>query len=141
MTQANRDPHRAGYVYEPTYMTTAIFPRGVDVEALQGALTGAGFAPDELLVFQGEAGADELDLKGERHSGWVQFRRDLERMFHSYETWVFDQAEKALWSGGVVAAAMTGGDKARKGRAVEVLKALGGQGVRYWGPKSMEIFF
>ena len=62
-------------------------------------------------------------------------------MFHSYETWVFDQAEKVLWAGGVVVAAMTGGDEARKDRAVAVLKSHGGQGVRYWGPKSMEIFF
>ena len=141
MSQVNRDPHGAGYMYEPTHMVTAIFPHGADVDALKAACAGAGFAPDELQVFQGETGADTLDLKGERHSDWVRFRRNLERLFHSYETWVFDQGEKALWSGGVIAAVMTGGDKRRKDRAVEIMKSHGGRGVRYWGPKSMEIFF
>ena len=28
MLQVNRDPHRAGYVYEPTHMVTAIFSAG-----------------------------------------------------------------------------------------------------------------
>jgi hypothetical protein len=141
MTQVNRDPHRTAYVYEPTHMVTAIFPDGVDVDALRTACAGAGFAPENVQVFQGEKGADTLDLKGERHSGWIQFRRNLERLFHSYDTWVFDQGEKALWSGGVVATATTGGDKARKARAVEIMKSHGGRGVRYWGPQSMEIFF
>ena len=56
MSQVNPDPHAAGYVYEPTDAVTANFPRGVDVEALRRALTGAGLAPDQLHVFQGEAG-------------------------------------------------------------------------------------
>ena len=62
-------------------------------------------------------------------------------MFSSYEAWVFDQAEEVLRSGGVFVAAFTGGDEARKARAVEVLKSHGGQGVRYWDQGSMEIFF
>ena len=141
MSQVNPDPHEGGYVYQPTHAVTANFPQGVDVGALRGALTGAGLAPDQLHVFQGEAGADQLDLKGERHGGWVRFRRELERVFSSYEAWVFDQAEELLRSGGVFVAAFTGGDEARKARAVEVLMSYGGQGVRYWGPRSMEIFF
>ena len=83
----------------------------------------------------------ELDLKGDRHGPWVRFRRDLERTLQPYEAWVFDQGEEALRSGGVIVAVTTGGDRARKARAVEILKSHGGRGVRYWGPKSMEIFF
>jgi hypothetical protein len=141
MSQVNLDPHRAGYVFEPTEMVTALFARGTDVEALRMACAGSGFAPDKVQVFQGETGADALDLKGERHGGRVQFRRNLERLLESYDTWVFDQAEKALWSGGVVVAVTTGRDEVQKARAVEIMKAHGGKGVRYWGPKSMEIFF
>ena len=69
MTEVNPDQHHAGYVYEPTDMVTGIFPHGTDVGAVRMALAGAGFTPDALQVFQGEAGADELDLKAERHGG------------------------------------------------------------------------
>jgi hypothetical protein len=134
MTQVNRDPHSAGYMYEPTHAVTANFPHGVNVEALQGALTVAGFVPEQVYVFEGPAGAGRLDLKGERHGGWVRFRRKLEQAFQSYEASVADQAEEVLRSGGAVVAVVTGGDAARKGRAVEVLKSHGGRNVRYWAP-------
>jgi hypothetical protein len=136
MSQVNRDPHSAGYMFEPTYAVTANFPHGVNVEALQGALTVAGFVPDQVYVFQGQAGAAELDLKGERHGSWVQFRRKLEQAFRAYETSIAKQAEEVLHSGGAVAAVITGGDAARKVRAVEVLKAHGGRNMRYWAPNA-----
>lgn len=134
MPEVNRDPHSAGYMYEPTHAVTANFPQGVNVEVLQGAFTVAGFVPDQVYVFQGRAGADQLDLKGERHGGWVQFRRKLEQAFRSYETSIANQAEEVLRSGGAVAAVITGGDAARKVRAVEVLESHGGRNVRYWAP-------
>jgi len=137
MSQVNPDPHDAGYVYEPTHAVTADFPHGVDVQALQRALTNAGFGPDQMQVLQGEAGAVQLDLKGERHGGWVHFRRELERVFAD-ETVVLDRAEEVLQSGGVVVAAFTGGDAARKAQAAQVLKSHGGQAVRYWGQFTIE---
>ena len=141
MSQVNPDPHAGGYKHWPTHAVTADFPQGVDVQALQGALADAGLASDQVQVFQGEAGADQLDLKGERHGGWVRFRRGLERVLSSHDAWVFDRTEGVLRSGGVVVAAFTGGDDGRKARAIEVLKSHGGQGLRYWGQGSMEIFF
>jgi hypothetical protein len=137
MSQINPDPHAAGYEYQPTHAVTAEFPSGVDVQALQRALAAVGFGADEVQVFQGAAGADELDLHGDRHGGWVHFRRALERVFAD-EIVVFDRAEEILRSGGVVVAAFTGGDAARKARAAEVLKSYGGQAVRYWGEFTIE---
>jgi hypothetical protein len=132
MSQTNPDPHAAGYVYEPTHAVTAFYPPGVDLPAVRRALGDAGFEPDQLQVFQGEAGADQLDLRGDRHGGWVQFRRALERVFAD-EVVVLDRAEEVLRAGGGIVVAFTGGDDARKARAAEVLKAHGGQEVRYWG--------
>jgi hypothetical protein len=132
MSQINPDPHAAGYEYQPTYAVTADFPHGVDFQALQRALADAGFGPDDVQVFQGAAGAHQLDLDGDRHGGWVHFRRALERVFAD-EIVVFDRAEEILRSGGVVVAAFTGGDAARKARAAVILKSHGGQEVRYWG--------
>jgi hypothetical protein len=126
MSRVNPDPHGSGYIYQPTHAVTADFPQGLDVEALQRALADAGSATDQVQVFQGKEGAAQLDLKGEHHGGWVHFRRELERVFAD-ETVVFDRAEEVLRSGGIVAAAFTGRDAARKTRAAEVLKSLGGK--------------
>jgi hypothetical protein len=141
MSLINPDPHRDRYVFEPMHVVTAKIPHEVDLHALQKAFTGADFAREQVHVFQGQAGANELDLSGQRHGGWVQFRRKLESVYLGYEAWVFEQAEETLRSGGVVVVVTTGPDDARKDQAAEILKSLGGNGVRYWGPKSMEIFF
>jgi len=141
MARINPDPHRAGYKFQPTHAVTASFPPAVDIPALEKALTGADIAPDQVHIFQGKVGAAWLDLRGEEHGAWVQLRRKLEQMFEPYEAWVFDQAEQMLRSGGTVVIAFTGGDEARKAQVIELLKSHGGKEVRYWGPKSMEIFF
>jgi hypothetical protein len=137
MSQINPDPHAAGYAYQPTHAVTAEFPHGVDVQALQRALADVGFGPDAVQVFQGAAGADQLDLHGDRHGAWVHFRRALERVFAD-ESEAFDRTEEILRSGGVAVAAFTGEDAARKALAAEVLKSHGGQEVLYWGKWTIE---
>jgi hypothetical protein len=141
MALMNPDPHRDHYVHEPSHLVTATFPNELDIRDLEKTFTHADFAREQVHVFQGQAGANELDLAGKRHGGWVKFRRTLESAFLSYEAWVYEQAEATLRSGGVVVVVTTGPDDARKTQAAEILKSLGGQGVRYWGPKSMEVFF
>ena len=132
MSRVNPDPHDEGYMYQPTHAVTARFPAGGDDQAVERALIDAGFRPDQLMVFEGKEGAVQLDLQGVRHGGWVEFRRGVERLFTD-ETAIFDRTEEVLLSGGMVAAAFTGGDAALRDRAVEVLKAHGGQEVVYWG--------
>ena len=132
MSTVNPDPHDEGYVYQPTRAVTARFPAGVDDQAVERALIDAGFRPDQLMVFEGKEGADQLDLQGVRHGGWVEFRRGVERLFTD-ETRIFDRTEEVLQSGGMVVAAFTGGDEALRDRAVEVLKSYGGEDVVYWG--------
>ena len=98
MSQVNPDPHDEGYVYQPTHAVTGDFPAGVDVQAVQRALADAGFGAEQVQVFLGEAGAAQLDFKGERHGGWVQFRRALEQLFAD-ETTVFDRADLSVGPG------------------------------------------
>jgi hypothetical protein len=132
MSQINPDPHAAGYTYHPTHAVTAFFPPGTDAQALQRALADAGFADDQVHVYTGQEAVARLDLQGDRHGGWVQFRRELERLFAD-ETRIHDMAEGVLRSGGVAVVAYTGKDDDRKARAAEVLKSLGGLEVLYWG--------
>jgi hypothetical protein len=137
MSQLNPDPHKAGYVYEPTQAVSAHFPPGTDVRAIQRSLADAGFGADQVDVFVGEPGRDRLDLEGDRHGGWVQFRRYLERLF-SNRTYVFDRGEAVLESGGAVVVVFTGGDAARKVRSAEVLKSYGPLEAWYWGLWAIE---
>ena len=132
MSQINPDRHAAGYTHHPTRAVTAFFPLGTDAQAVQRALTDAGFADDQVHVYTGEAGVARLDLHGDRHGGWAQFRRELQRLF-SEEERIHGMAEGVLRSGGVAVVAYTGGDDDRKARAAEVLKSLGGLEVWYWG--------
>ena len=131
MPQVNPDPHDEGYVYQPTHAVTGDFPAGVDVQAVQRALTDAGFGPEQVQVFEGEAGGPAR-LQGGAARRLGQFRRALEQLFAD-ETTIFDRAEEVLRSGGVMVAAFTGGDAALRDRAVEVLKSHSGQEVVYWG--------
>jgi len=133
----NPNIHAQGYKFQPTHAVTADFPKGVDVPALLRALGDAGFKPEEIDVFQGAAALEQLDLHGDRHGAWVHFRRALESTFAD-EASAFNRVEEILKSGGVAVATSTGGDAARKARAAEVLKAHGGQDVRYWGTLTIE---
>jgi hypothetical protein len=137
MTQLNRDPHAAGYVHYPTGAVTAELPPGADVPDLLRALGDAGFGPDSVHVFRGEAGAEVLDLSGERHGGWVHFRREMQGAFTD-ESKILDHADSALRAGGVLVAVYCGTDEARKRRAAEVLESRGGQEVWHWGKWALE---
>jgi hypothetical protein len=137
VSQINPDPHAAGYKYWPTRAVLAFFPPGADVQAVQRDLNSAGFGSDQVHVFQGEAGADRLDLKGERHGDWVQFRRELQRTFTD-EPRILDRMEGVLRSGGAVVAAFTDGDATRKAEAARVIKSYGALEAGYWGDWVLE---
>jgi hypothetical protein len=137
MSQINPDPHAEGYKYWPTGAVIGFFPPGTDAQVIQRELTSAGFGPDQVQIFEGEAGADRLDLKGERHGDWVRFRRELQRTFAD-EISVLDRGEGVLRSGGAVVAAFAGGDADRKAEAAGVMKSYGGLEVGYWGEWVLE---
>lgn len=132
MSPINPNPHEEGYVYQPVNAVTSFFAPGTDALAIQKVLEDAGFATDEFRIYQGEKGADKLDLDGDRHGAWVQFRRSLEYLY-AHETKIFDRIQALLTSGGLVAVVFTGVDEARTDRAVEVLKTSGGTETRFWG--------
>jgi hypothetical protein len=120
-------------MYVPTRAVTANFPAGRSVEDTLRALAEAGFDRERIDVFTGEQGARQLDPDGHCHGWWVRFRRSLEEMFAD-DADVFHRADQTLRSGGTVLEVFTRGDKAKKARAAEILKAAGGQDVIYWGP-------
>jgi hypothetical protein len=137
MFKVNPDPHQAGYVYQPANTVTAFFPFGADPQCALRDLFDAGFAEEHVNVFTGDKGVSQLDLGGEKHGAWVQFRRGLEQVFAD-EADVYKRADQVLQSGGWIVTAFTEGDATKKEQAAMIFRAHHSQEVLYWGEWSLE---
>lgn len=132
MIRLNPDPQTGGYAYMPIRSVTSRFPAGRDVQAALQALTRAGFRDDQIDIFTGEIGADQLDSKGRLHGVWVRFVRSLQDVF-TEEAKLFHRADETMRAGGSVVAVFTAGREEERRRASEILKANGGIDTVYWG--------
>jgi hypothetical protein len=132
MIRLNPDPQTGGYAYMPFRSVTSRFPAGSDVQGTLRDLKQAGFRDDQIDVFTGEFGADQLDTEGRSHGVWVRFVRGLQDMFTD-EAPLFHRADETLRSGGSVLAIFTEGQEQERRRASEILKARGGIDTVYWG--------
>ena len=132
MIRLNPDPQTGGYAYMPIRSVTARFPAGRDVQAALQALTRAGFRDDQIDVFTGKVGADQLDTEGRLHGVWVRFVRGLRDTFTD-EAELFHRADETMRAGGSVVAVFTAGQKEERRRASEIMKSQGAQDTVYWG--------
>lgn len=140
MYQVNLDPHRGGYVYQPTGTVTAFFSSSQPPQEALRELSDAGFTQERVHVFTGLPGASRPDLSGEDPDAWVTFRRGLEQVF-AEETEVYQRAERVLRSGGWVVAAFTDGDDSKKEHAARIFNAHHGQEILYWGRWTVDRLF
>ena len=132
MIRLNPDPRTGGYAYMPVRSVTSRLPAGRDARGAVEALTRAGFRDDQIDVFTGQPGADQLDARGQSHGVWVRFVRALEDLFTD-EAELFRRADETLRAGGSVVAVFTAGREEERRRAAEVLNAHGGTDTVYWG--------
>ena len=132
MIRLNPDPRTGGYAYMPIRSVTSRFPAGRDVQGALQALTRAGFRDDQIEVFTGEIGADQLDAEGRLHGVWVRFVRNLQDIFRD-EAQLFHNADETLRAGGSLVAVFTAGREEERRRASEILKSHGGIDTIYWG--------
>jgi hypothetical protein len=132
MIRLNPDPQTGGYAYMPVRSVTSRFPAGRDVQSAVQALTRAGVRDDQIDVFTGEIGADQLDTEGRLHGVWVRFVRNLQDIFTD-EAQLFHRADETMRSGGSVVAVFTAGREDERRRASEILKSHGGLDTVYWG--------
>lgn len=132
MIRLNPDPQTGGYAYMPIKAVTSRFPAGVDVKGAVKALTWAGFLNDQIDVFTGKFGADQIDTEGRSHGRWVRFVRAVEDMLTD-EAQLFRRADETMRAGGSVVTVFTTGREQERRRAAEVLKSGGGLDTVYWG--------
>jgi hypothetical protein len=132
MILLNPDPKTGGYAYMPIRSVTSRFPAGIDVQGAIKALTKAGVRDDQINVFTGKIGADQLDTIGKVHGVWVRFVRALEDVFTD-EAKLFYRADETMRSGGSVLTVFTAGREEERRKASEILKSHGGLDTVYWG--------
>ena len=132
MIRLNPDPQTGGYADMPIRSVTSRFPPCCDVQGVLRALTRAGFRDDQIDVFSGKFGADQLDTEGRLHGVWVRFARGFHDLFTD-EAKLFHRADEGLRSGGSVVAVFTAGREEERRRAAEILKSGGGSDTVYWG--------
>jgi hypothetical protein len=132
MIRLNPDPRTGGSAYMPVRSVTSRFPPGSDVDGAVQALTRAGFRDDQIHVFSGKLGADQMDTGGRLHGVWVRFVRALEDIFTD-EAQLFHRADETMRAGGSVVAVFTAGREPERRRAAEILRSHGGLDTVYWG--------
>jgi hypothetical protein len=132
MIRLNPDPQTGGYAYMPIRSLTSRFPAHVDAQEAVHALIQAGVSDEQIDIFSGKLGADQLDTEGRLHGLWVRFVRALEDMFTD-EAPLFHRADDTMRSGGSVVTVFTAGRPEERKRASEILKSHGGLDTVYWG--------
>src|SRR5580704_6779595 len=76
MVTVNPEPVKKGK-YSPLYRVTAIYGTPGSLHPIIRSLQQAGFVEQEIDVFIGEEGAEQLDLGGKKLGAVVRFLRDL----------------------------------------------------------------
>jgi len=124
MIRLNQNPQSVRYAYKPIRSVTSLFLAGRDVQGVVQALTRAGFRDDQIDLFSGEIGADQLDTEGQLHGFWDMFA-DEAQLFH--------RADQTMRSGGSVVVVFTAGKAEERRRASDILMSHGGIDTVYWG--------
>lgn len=132
MIRLNPDPETGGYAYMPLRSVTSRFPFGSDVQGALMALTRSGLHEEQIDIFTGVHGADELDTKGHLHGIWIRFFRTIQDALTD-EAPLFKRADDTMRAGGSVVAVFTAGREDERQSATRILKAFGGVDTVYWG--------
>ena len=125
--------------FSPTNHVTGLFLTTERLPALLDDLQAAGFSDEDIEIFSGHEGAEELDFNG-KHKGVVRrLLHDLV-MALSDESQLQDQIDDALREGGIFVSVDTRGENTKKEQAIQVLEANYAEDVCYWGHLAVERF-
>jgi hypothetical protein len=118
------------------YLTRQVmgaFHNPAECTAVLQGLDEAGVALDKITLFEGEVGAARWTITAHGAHGW------LTRLLHTFgdEQDAIRAYEEAVCSGGCVVAAAVGTPDEKR-RIRDVIKANGGDQVRYYGRGTVE---
>lgn len=130
---------RSGAQFLPDKCVTALFPISTGAYKARSRLLEMEFADEQIELFAGEVGAEQLDVDGEQMSG---FQKALQAITQALadDAGYLDRTNAVLKQGGAVVSVDTGDDEATVRRAVAALKDAGGEDVQHWGQWRTEQF-
>jgi diadenosine tetraphosphate (Ap4A) HIT family hydrolase len=133
MSRINPDPYAGGHLFALVNRVTGLLDTQDEVNATVQALEAAGVAPGDIDIFTGEEGARRLDLFGREHGRVVRLLRTLEHVVGD-ERETNRRIDAALRGGATLLCVKVHGRKSgEKERALNVLTALHGREIHYWG--------
>jgi hypothetical protein len=124
-----------GFQGYPENHVLAAFDSRADAAAALDDLREEGLAEDEVAVYAGEDGADEIDSDGTSHGLGSTIIRSVQGILTDRDRLV--EYEEAVEQGGVVIAAQSEDDE-RKHLLAAVFKRHGGHDVHHFGAMTVE---
>jgi diadenosine tetraphosphate (Ap4A) HIT family hydrolase len=138
MARINPDPYQGGHLFALSNRVTGLLDKEDDVKATVRALESDGVATDDIDIFVGEQGARCLDLFGREHGRVFRLLRTLEAAVGD-ESETNHRIDAALRNGATLLCVKVHNKKNdEKARKLQVLKALHGRELHYWGNWSFE---
>jgi diadenosine tetraphosphate (Ap4A) HIT family hydrolase len=136
MARINPDPYAGGHLFALVNRVTCLLDSEDEAQAAVRALEEEGVATDDIEIFVGEQGARRLDLFGREHGRVIRLLRRLEAAVGD-ESEPNQRIDQAL-RGGASLLCVKVLKSNEKARALQVLKALQGHQIHYWGPWAFE---
>ena len=138
MARINPDPYAGGHLFALVNRVTSLLDSEVEAMATVRALEEDGVATDDIDIFVGEQGARRLDLSGSEHGRFKRLLRRLESAVGD-EGAANHRIDEALRRGATLLCIKVHHRKSsEKARVLQVLQALHGHEIHYWGPWAFE---
>ncbi|HEX8911085.1 MAG TPA: hypothetical protein VF796_01915 [Humisphaera sp.] len=116
----------------PTNKVVGVFADWPQAKAALAALSGDGFAGEQVGVLYGPEGARRLDASGERHGILAQISRFFQR-FADMDDKHTQRHEQELAAGHVLVEVYVGDDESARGRVRDTLRQAGGYFINFYG--------
>jgi hypothetical protein len=124
------------FILYPAYHMTTILNSQQQVEQVRAKLLEAGYTPEAIAVFTGEAALKHIDQDGQKH-GWIaRFLRNIQD-YVADETRILKQYQQACLSGRYVMY-IHAETPITKAKVRDILKEHGGYETHFFGPYVME---
>ena len=138
MARMNPDPYAGGHLFALVNRVTGLLETEDEAMATVQALEKEGISTDDIDLFCGEKGARSLDLSGREHGRVVRLLRTLEAAVGD-EREINRRIDAALRRGATLLSVRIHNKKSdEKIRALNVLRALHGRELHYWGAWGFE---
>lgn len=110
--------------------TLSFFPSDEDARMAASELVNLGFSESDILIFEGDEGAEAIDLAGNQGDWLDRYYKKFVKFSDSAEWYFLLEADNQLRQGHVLMCLITN-TEVEKNKVVPLLKRHQGYGIRY----------